>query len=510
MNILDPIYQQALLQPNAVALSHQQHHLSYAQLCQLVERCACALHGHGIRHNDVVMVRMGGLYQFHLVLILALARLGAPQVPIGSELSEDKIKALALTLNAKWFVHQSEVSFSSISALTDETAMTRLVASSDWLTHAIALLPNYNCSNTVLRYELTSGTTGASKVIARTHKDSSQQISLNKAITPPSHPPRFMLYMSILVAISLREVLRVWFDGGTVVLPNDDLESFPEQVCELNIHQLLTSPFTIRRILQHAQSSQRPPNSTPLWPDVTYLLVGGGKLNPDTKQHICKLLTPHLYDRYGTTEMGALAMATPDVWRKWPDSSGFCLPWIEAEVVDEEDRPLPYGTTGILRFKGLTSTNAYVGDTQASECAFRQGWYYPGDKGRLELGRLLFLSDRDDGVLNIGGFKILAQEIETVLLSESGLSDAGAYVVWLPETQEQVVMAAVVCSYSVSEAYLKEKCRAQLGDVAAPVRIFQLPQLPRNGFGKLQRHELVRRTVSVGVSSNQPNEVEGK
>jgi acyl-CoA synthetase (AMP-forming)/AMP-acid ligase II len=167
-------------------------------------------------------------------------------------------------------------------------------------------------------------------------------------------------------------------------------------------------------------------------------------------------------------------------------------PWVEVQVVDEAGMPLPAGETGRLRFRGPEVGDGYLGDPEASAARFRDGWFLPGDVGRLEAGRLLFLEGRADDMINFGGAKLNPLEIEAVLAECPGVLDGAVFATTAPSGRT-VLMGAVQTGEGYDEAAALAHCRQRLG-WRAPVRLLQVPRLPRNAMGKLLRRELAERT----------------
>src|SRR6185436_651585 len=125
-------------------------------------------------------------------------------------------------------------------------------------------------------------------------------------------------------------------------------------------------------------------------------------------------------------ETGLTALGDPQLRRTRPDVTGRLAPWIEAQAVDESDRPLPDGEGGILRYRSPHFVREYYDDPEASARAFRGGWFYPGDIGTVA-GRLLTLHSRVDDVINLGGLKVNPNSVEAVLVQHPGVAEAGVF-----------------------------------------------------------------------------------
>jgi acyl-CoA synthetase (AMP-forming)/AMP-acid ligase II len=224
--------------------------------------------------------------------------------------------------------------------------------------------------------------------------------------------------------------------------------------------------------------------------DLRHLAVGGAALSPSLIARAQARITPHLYSHYGASEAGLVALAGPEMLRRRPGCAGRLMSWIEAEVVDAGGRALPRGARGELRFRGPGVATSFLGDPEASARSFRDGWFHPGDTGRIGANRLLFIDGRTDERINLNGRKLDPRAIEWALEQHPQVIEAAAFVAPAAK-QAEVLCAAVVLRGNLKTAALLEHCRRILGQ-NAPLRYFAARKLPRNPNGKLLRRELAR------------------
>ena len=136
-------------------------------------------------------------------------------------------------------------------------------------------------------------------------------------------------------------------------------------------------------------------------------------------------------------------------------------------------------------------------DPQATEAAFHEGWLRTGDIGRLESDGLTLLG-RAKSVINRGGVKILAEEIEMMLERHADVAEAAAFDLPDPVAGEAVGAAVVLNTGANSDATaLRDWCAGQVRAEAVPTRIAIVPALVRNDRGKLMRDQT--RTQAFGA-----------
>ena len=98
----------------------------------------------------------------------------------------------------------------------------------------------------------------------------------------------------------------------------------------------------------------------------------------------------------------------------------------EIQIVDDVGNIRPAGEVGLIRYKSPGVSDRFYNDAAASSEAFRDGWYYPGDVGRLGQDGLLYLVGRATDVIIRNGVNIYPGEVEQAVLSHPGVTDAVA------------------------------------------------------------------------------------
>jgi acyl-coenzyme A synthetase/AMP-(fatty) acid ligase len=143
---------------------------------------------------------------------------------------------------------------------------------------------------------------------------------------------------------------------------------------------------------------------------------------------------------------------------------------------------------------------AYVDDEPASQAAFRDGWFYSGDWGALIQPRLLRLAGRSDDLVNIGGIKLPAAQLEARVRELCPGSDCAVLAVNLDAGAIELGVA-VTGDPAVPTAALTARLERELiAGRAVGVRLIFVAALPRMTNGKLDRVGLQR--LLIGLSPN--------
>jgi acyl-coenzyme A synthetase/AMP-(fatty) acid ligase len=164
---------------------------------------------------------------------------------------------------------------------------------------------------------------------------------------------------------------------------------------------------------------------------------------------------------------------------------------------DDGGRPLPAGETGHLRARGARFPTEYLGSPEASQKAFRDGWFYPGDLAQRNLEGAFFFHGRADDLMNFDGVKIAPADIEAALMKHPAVVEAAAFP--LPSALHQdLPAAAVVLRHDTPAPRLIAFCQELLGarrsQVVAIVRA-----LPRSAAGKILKRELAKRIAGAAA-----------
>jgi fatty-acyl-CoA synthase len=123
--------------------------------------------------------------------------------------------------------------------------------------------------------------------------------------------------------------------------------------------------------------------------------------------------------------------------------------------------------------------------------ALEGGWFHTGDKGHVEAGDYLVISDRKKDVIISGGENVSSVEVEDCLYQHPAVAEAA--VIGVPDAKwGETVKALVVLRSpdSATEVDLIAHCRARLSHFKCPTSVEVREALPRTATGKLQKFKL--------------------
>ncbi len=183
---------------------------------------------------------------------------------------------------------------------------------------------------------------------------------------------------------------------------------------------------------------------------------------------------------------------------KKPKRGSLGVPFIDTDVkiVDSAlGKELPIGETGEILVKGPQVAAGYWNKPEETVEAFRDEWLYTGDIGRIDEDGYIYYVDRKKDLINVSGYKVWPNEIESVLYQHPSVKEVA--VIGVPDAYRgETVKAFVVLKYDekdrVKEEDLINYCKESMAAYKYPRMIEFRDELPKSAAGKMLRRELKR------------------
>jgi malonyl-CoA/methylmalonyl-CoA synthetase len=187
-----------------------------------------------------------------------------------------------------------------------------------------------------------------------------------------------------------------------------------------------------------------------------------------------------------------MALSNPLEGERVPGSVGTPLPGVEVQLVDEHGEAAAAGAAGEIEVRGPAVFKEYWGKPQATQEAFREGWFRTGDVAVLENGRYRILGRMNIDILKTGGHKVSALEVEEQLREHPAIAECA--VVGVPDSEwgERVAAAAVLREGETLDLEsLRSWAKQRLASHKIPSRLLIVDALPRNAMGKVTKPAIV-------------------
>lgn len=334
---------------------------------------------------------------------------------------------------------------------------------------------------------LSSGTTGDPIGMVTSHRALAvRTLAYGMAASYP-HNSRYLNVFPLSFTASYSHTLGSLL-RGTQVIFHPPTFGAGELIEAINRHEIgffFAVPATVREMLAVVGET-----SAPALPSIQMLLASGAGVPVADKLLATRHLTPFFATVFSSTTTGTVSQLAGADMQARPETEGRVLPWILAEIVDDEGRRVPAGETGALRVRSTGAGDGiYKNRDRDAGDRIRDGWAYTGDLGSIDRGRFLTISGRAADMIVRGGANVYPAEIEAVISRLEGVREVTVTGFAVPGLGEEIAAFAIVAP-GITEAALVAHCRTQLPPDKRPRRFVLVDALPRNQNGKILRREL--------------------
>jgi len=385
---------------------------SYADLRRDRDRVAEWLADQGVGAGDVVGVQLPNGWDF-LVVHAALASLGAVMATLHRPYSAAECHQLLETVDAVGWISEHGPAGWHWIRLTNRDNTARRSTDQD--------------SGSPLALYFTSGTHSlTAKACIHTH-----QSLLGNALTVVSDAGMTAddVFISASPFTHLFGVLSchaAWVAGASqAVMDRFDPAGFLQLAHKAQATVAFLVPTHVRDIVRYLKDHPDRPR-----PRLREVRVAGAALPADLVGEVQERLGARVVNHWGMSELGA---GTYTHWHDEPavpaSSIGHPATGAWVRVVDAEGRPITgAGETGELWFTGPSLFYGYYGSPQLTEAALvREGetvWLKTGDQAAWRTDGRLQYRGRLKDIVNRGGMKISALEVENALMDFPGIRQA--------------------------------------------------------------------------------------
>jgi cyanophycin synthetase len=330
-----------------------------------------------------------------------------------------------------------------------------------------------------------SGSTGRAKLLPITHRQQWARMKSGQDLFPYAASDVFASLIPLDFYTTKMRCLEALTKGTPFVLHARDRHGATELIDRFKVTALSGTVMHAEKLLQSL-----PANGKAAMESLTALMLIGSTVSASLRQRIRDRLCSRLCVLYGTNESGTLCRTDwQDVYQV-PGTVGRPQDDFRLEVVDLQDAAVPAGQSGQVRIQGPTVIDGYLDDALATAGAFRNGWFYPGDLGRLMPDGQLIHLGRSDDMMIVNGINLYPAEIEQVMTAHPAVWEAAAMPLKHAVHQDIPICAVTLIEGKrVDEQALLSFARERLGAHALH-RVVVLDCIPRNDRGKPDRAEL--------------------
>jgi long-chain acyl-CoA synthetase len=507
-----------------LAVEYRGEEYSFADLAARANRVANVLTAAGIEPGDRVALYLENSLQFP-ESFFGVLQAGAVAVPLNHRMDRERLRYILEDSGAVALI--TSPVFPSVGTDLAEGVPLAFIPGGaagleDYDERVDAAAPTFDrperAFDDVAVQCYTSGTTGDPKGVLTTHENllSTVQSFSSRAGADPEDDvalcflPLFHMYgLSVVMLLGL-------YNGATVVLRTMPVASeLLSVITEFEVTQFAAIPAVFIEMLEELDEN---PDTYDV-SSIETLGSGAAPLADDTRRRIEDAFDTPITEGWGMTETSpAGTTASTYGVRKGAGCIGQPLPDVELKLVDPETREVrvPWAAldptaattlaahgidpaeeaqvTGEIAIRGPQVFAGYHEMPERTDAVFdAEGWFYTADIARVDDDRFLWMVDRADDMLIVGGENVYPAEVEDALFDHPAVQ-AAAVVAADHRTKGEAPVAYVVFEPGVadppSEHDLREFALERVPTYAHPRRVFVVDELPRSGTRKVQRFKL--------------------
>ena len=518
--------------PDNIAIVCGTRRWTYAELDKRADQLAAGLAAQGIGARDRVLLQLPNVAEF-FAICFALFRLGAIPVFALAAHRRSEIVYFCQHAQASAYIIAAQDGGFDFRQLAREVRQSHphlpviVLGDSVQAEEFIALDGLYQqhapeqaaeqaepAASEVALMQLSGGSTGLPKLIARTHDDYLYSVRASAEICALSQDSVYLCALPVAhnFPLSSPGSLGVLYSGGKVVLANN---ASPDTAFALIAQEAVTITALVpplAMIWLEAARSRRAQLAS-----LQVLQVGGARLSDEIASRVRQEMGCQLQQVFGMAEGLVNYTRLGDSEEICSSSQGRPIsPLDEVLIVDDEDQAVAPGEVGHLLTRGPYTIRGYYLAPEHNARAFTgDGFYRTGDLVQQLPGGYLIVQGRAKDQINRGGEKLAAEEVENHLLAHPQVHAAAlvampdpflgerscAFIIAKPLQENEPLLRATLLT-----RFLRERGLAQY---KIPDRIEFVNEFPFTGVGKVNKRVL-RERIAAQITALAQDHIESK
>jgi acyl-CoA synthetase (AMP-forming)/AMP-acid ligase II/thioesterase domain-containing protein/NADP-dependent 3-hydroxy acid dehydrogenase YdfG/acyl carrier protein len=363
---------------------------------------------------------------------------------------------------------------------------------------------------------LTSGSTGIPKAVKQSHASLVSNCASTTEMNGFSAADISVNWFPLdhVVGLVFSHLRDVYLGCQQIHIPTQEILQRPlrwlDWICQYQATITWAPNFAYGLIVEQLENlSENTPHRWDL-SSLKFIANGGESIVAKTTRQFLKLLIPYqlapevMHPGWGMSETSSgVTFSNTFLLHSTTDEQKFVevgspIPGCSIRIVDENDRLVAEGDTGLLQVTGLSVTSGYYENPEATQEAFtKDGWFRTGDLGFIMQG-CLTITGRQKDVIVINGLNYYSHEIESVVEEIEGIevSYTAAFGVASNETNTEQLVICFSSSISQENQLIDilKKIRQKVVTSCGVNPYYLIPVdrelIPKTSIGKIQRSQL--------------------
>jgi len=488
--------------PNAIAMVHEGHSITYAELNAKANLLARYLGTKGIGRNQLVGICAGRRMEM-VIGLLGILKSGAAYVPLDASYPSERLEHMLEDASPQVVLTHREVR-----AALPHTRAEVIVLDEQWPQIALQLpndiAPSYSSPEHDLVYVIyTSGSTGRPKGTAMSHRSMVNLIEWHRGHLPLTESARVLQFAALSFDVAFQEIFSTLCGGGTLVLLDEWVRRDPRALIGLlnkeRIERIFVPPLMLQSLADCFKDAGVNARS------LTDVITAGEQLriSPEIADFFRHHDSCRLHNHYGPTETHVVTALTlsgsPETWAALP-SIGKPIANTQIYILDRRQQPVPVGVAGEIYIAGANVACGYVNRPELTAARFipdpfsahaQARMYRTGDLGKWHVDGSVQYLGRNDEQVKIRGYRIELGEVEAQLTSHAGVREAAVVMREdVPGEKRLIGYATYSEGGPPSPEELRTHLKQVLPEYMVPAAFVFLERLPLTPSGKLNRRAL--------------------
>ena len=494
--------------------------LSWSEVQERAAGAAAAFAAQGVKHGDRIAI-MARNSPDHVILLLALGRLGAIMVPVNPEFGVEE---------TRFVLSHADVGGVLVSADTIETvrATGAEIDPKPWLISlggddaaapAFADLidagkdrpaPDAGTADDPVIIIFTSGSTGFPKAVLHSQRNflTAGEAFISRVRLQETDRLLIVLPMYHINAMFYSVAGTLASGASMAIVPKFSASRFWEIAVECGATEANVIEAMGAILKERPRSEFRPEHEIRTIYGVRPWLIE----TFNEEFHV-----PTCVGGYGMSEIPGV-ISTPLDRPNAPGSMGVvgshpdpARPWAECRIVDEEGRDLGDDQVGELLVRTPIVMKGYFRDPQQTEAAFVDGWFRTGDLVRRDKDGFYTFVSRKKDIIRRRGENISGAEIDRIVMEHPAVEQVAAIAVPAALGEDDILVAVVKRKGATVEASeIADWCAERLAPMKVPRYVAFLDGLPLTPTAKINKNALredrtlVARAADFGDRTRRP------
>jgi long-chain acyl-CoA synthetase len=345
----------------------------------------------------------------------------------------------------------------------------------------------------VLQY--TGGTTGIAKGAVLLHRNVIANLLQSEAWNAPAmaslptgtqavYVCALPLYHIFAFTVNMMLCMRI--GAKNVLIPNPrDLPAVLKELSKHPVHIFPAVNTLFKGLANH------PDFNTVDWSHLKVSLGGGMAVQSAVAKLWLEKTGCPICEGYGLSETSPSASCNPTTSRHFTGTIGVPIPSTWFKLLDDEGREVPPGEPGEIAIKGPQVMAGYwQRPDETAKVMTADGYFKSGDIGVVDAAGFFKIIDRKKDMILVSGFNVYPNEIEDVVSELHGVMECACVGMPDDKTSEAVKLLIVKRNPELTEAQVRDHCKANLAGYKLPKVIEFRADLPKTPVGKILRREL--------------------